>query len=406
MRPVYARSPWVDQFPKSRVPSYAKHRGTIQSDVAIIGGGLTGCATAYACAAAGLSVALFEAERVGRGGSGASTGWITDEPPVAFGDLEDAVGRRVARQAFQAWRRAALDCAALVRRLDLKCHLEPKESLTIARTPGDQQELSRDRKRRMDAGLDAPLVAARAATAAAGFAATGALRSRDSATLDPHRAALGLAAAAVARGARIFERSPVTRSAFGRDEATLTLASGLVRARWVIVATGLPTPLFKPLARHFTVGTRYAVLTAPVPAPVRQHLGARDRLLRDLADPPHRIAWVGGDRLLVSGADGDVVPARLRDRTLVQRTAQLMYELSTLYPDISGLAPAYGWDTPVAATPHGLPVLGPHRNYPHHLFAFSGGDDGVTAAYLASRILLRYCRGEAEPADAAFGFMR
>ena len=41
-----------------------------------------------------------------------------------------------------------------------------------------------------------------------------------------------------------------------------------------------------------------------------------------------------------------------------------------------------------------------------YLFAFSGGDDGVTAAYLASRILLRYCRGEAEPADAAFGFMR
>jgi glycine/D-amino acid oxidase-like deaminating enzyme len=406
MRPVYGRSPWVDQVPKSRVPSYPAYRGTIQADVAIIGGGLTGCATAYACAAAGLSVALFEADRIGRGASGASTGWVTDDPPAAFGELEAALGRRVTRQAFQVWRRAALDFAALLRRLELKCHLEPTESLTVARTAEEQVELSRERKRRLDAGLEAPQMTARAATAAAGFGATGALRSRDGATLDPYRAALGLAAAAVARGARVFERSPVTRSAFGRDEATLTLSSGLVRARWVIVATGVPTKLFKPLARHVAVRSRYAVLTEPVPAAVRHQLGQREYLLRDSADPPHRIAWVGQDRLLVSGADGEVVPARSRDRVLVQRTAQLMYELSTLYPDISGLAPAYGWDAIVATTPHGLPVIGPHRNYPHHLFALAGGGHGITAAYIASRILVRHCRGEADPSDAAFGFTR
>ena len=55
--------------PRSRspaFPAYPKHRGTLDVDVAIVGGGLTGCATAYACAAAGISVALFEADRLGR----------------------------------------------------------------------------------------------------------------------------------------------------------------------------------------------------------------------------------------------------------------------------------------------------------------------------------------------------
>jgi hypothetical protein len=40
------------------------------------------------------------------------------------------------------------------------------------------------------------------------------------------------------------------------------------------------------------------------------------------------------------------------------------------------------------------------------LFAFGNSSHSVTGAYLASRILLRQCSGEMDPADAAFGFHR
>src|SRR5262245_57834979 len=120
----YGRSPWLDEFPKSRVPSYPRHRGTAPIDVVIIGGGLTGCATAYAFAAAGVKVMLLEAEQIGRGTTAFSSGWISENPGVAFGDIEKTIGLRNARHAWQAWRRAALDFAALVRRLPIKWHLE------------------------------------------------------------------------------------------------------------------------------------------------------------------------------------------------------------------------------------------------------------------------------------------
>ena len=100
-----------------------------------------------------------------------------------------------------------------------------------------------------------------------------------------------------------------------------------------------------------------------------------------------------------------MVAGRLRDAALVQRTGQLMYELSTFYPEISGLQPAYGWDAPYSTTSHGLPIIGPHRNYPHHLFALGGdGSQSVTGAYLASRILLRHHQDDPQAADLAFGF--
>ena len=108
----------------------------------------------------------------------------------------------------------------------------------------------------------------------------------------------------------------------------------------------------------------------------------------------------------MSGADGTDVPQRLREKTVVQRTGQLMYELSTMYPDISGIMPAYGWHFPYARTADGLPYIGPHRNFPHHLFAFGDSSRSVTGAYLAGRILLRHYRNELDDADGAFGFHR
>jgi glycine/D-amino acid oxidase-like deaminating enzyme len=224
--------------------------------------------------------------------------------------------------------------------------------------------------------------------------------------IDPYRAILGLAAAAAARGALIFEQSPITRISFTRKYADVVTPAGPIRVTRIIVATGLPTMLFKSLRRHFWFQSTYCALTEPIPAKVRAGLGGRASVVRDTESPPHNIRWVDDDRLLVAGADGDTVSPRLREQTVVQRTGQLMYELSTIYPDISGVMPAYGWELPYARTAEGLPYLGSHRNFPFHLFAFGDSSPSVTGAYLASRILLRHHLGETDASDASFGFHR
>src|SRR5438477_158717 len=78
-------------------PALPRYRGAADAEVVIIGGGLTGCATAYAFAVAGVKVVLLEAERLGRGSSGSSAGWINDDPGIAFADLERARGLRGAK---------------------------------------------------------------------------------------------------------------------------------------------------------------------------------------------------------------------------------------------------------------------------------------------------------------------
>ncbi len=401
----YGRSPWIDQFPKSRVPAFPRQRGAMKTDVVIVGGGLTGCTTAYAFAAAGAKAVLVEGEQLGRGNSGSAAGWMAEDPGVTFADVEKAIGLRGARGAWQAWRRSALDFAALLRRLDVKCQLEARPALDVAVTREQAMRLEREHKARRASGIDAPFLNARAIRGEVAIDGSAALRGNGS-TIDPYRACLGVAAAAAARGAVLFEHSPARKITFTRKAVEVFTAGGSIRADRVVIATGMPTPLFKSLARHFWFRSTYLTLTEPVPAKIRQRLGRRATVVRDCAEPRHLVRWLGDDRLLVSGADGEAPPPRLRDNVIVQRTGQLMYELSILYPDISGLQPAYGWTADYTRAANGLPCIGPHRNYPHHLFVFGDASHSVTGAYLASRILLRRHFEEMDPADEVFGFHR
>jgi glycine/D-amino acid oxidase-like deaminating enzyme len=379
----------------------------LKIDAAIVGGGLTGCVTAYAFAAAGIKVALFEADVLGRGASGASTGWIAEDPGISFVEVEKLVGARKTRQAWEAWRRAALDFAAVIRRLELKCDLEPRGSLLLATTAEQTARLSREQKSRRAAGFDAVAIKGPAIATEAGVANSLGLRGRDGATINPYRATLGFAAAAAHRGALIFEKSAVRKIGFNRKDAEVFTSAGSFRTRRVVVATAMPTSmLFRSLARHFWFKSSYLALTDPVPAKIRNRLGKRSAVIRDTAVPSHVVRWVDDERLLIAGADGPRPADRLREKTIVQRTGQLMYELSTIYPDISGIMPAYGWDAPYALSGEGLPYFGAHRNFPHQLLAFGDSSPGVTGAYLASRILLRHYLDEAESSDEAFSFTR
>jgi glycine/D-amino acid oxidase-like deaminating enzyme len=402
-RTKYGVAPWLGAAKRGR-STYPALAGPLDVQAAIVGGGLTGAATAYACAAAGLRVALLEAGRIGHGASARSAGLIFQSPPQSFVEMQGAHGRREAKTIWTAWRRAALELAVTIRRLTLRCGLAPADAVTVAQAGDVAKTLQRELTARREAGLEGTWMTARALTVL-GVEGAGGIRTKGNALVDPARLCEGFTRAAAVRGAAVFERTRAIRIHAANRRLAVETARGVVACETAVVATGEPTDLFDPLVRHFDMRESYVVQTPPLPARVRSAIRDRSLILQDSQQPPHRLAWTGGDRILWSGADQPRTPERLREKTLVQRTGQLMYELSLVVPAISGIQPEHGWDAPYSIARDGLPFIGPHRNYPRHLFALGLGSNPA-AAFLASRVLLRHLTAASDKADEFFGFAR
>lgn len=404
--PGYGARYWAERTAPNRRRTYSRFTGQHTADVVVIGGGVTGCTAAYGLAQAGLDVVLLEADRLASGSTAASLGAILPEPDARYRLVEDAVGRHVARTAWKEARRSALEFASVLTKLQTRCDLAPATLLINAPTSLDASTLKGEQAARRDANVSAPFLSRPAALQELGTESYGALRSSGAAVFDPVRAALGLATAAAARGARIFERSRVTRTRFTRKEAFVSLSSGTIRTKGVVVATGEPGALFGQLCRHVRRSSGYVVVTHRLTAPMLRETGRHAGVITEISADPHWLRWLPDGRALFAGALSRPVGARQVDQALVQRTAQLMYELSVRYPVISGLPAAWSWEVPVVSTLDGLPWIGPHRNYPFHFFAMALGWHGDGLAWAAARAAGRYFKGEHRPDDEALSFVR
>lgn len=400
----YGTSYWLDRFPASRRPSYPRHRGDLQTEVAIVGGGALGCAIAYVLAAAGIDVTVFEQERLAHAQAGRATGIVVHEPEPCFFDLARQHGVRDARHIYQIARRGSLEYLSALKRLRIECGLQIRDAIHFSSSPDGIQRLQKEYSARREAGLDVASLKGTPLFRQIGVNGFG-LVTHGNASVDPYKATIGLARAAVARGAQIFEQSPVTRIRPRRRTVDIRTEGGVVTASKVVVATGYPIEDFKPLRRRFTRADAYVVLTADLPAVVRREMMSPDVILRDAASPDHWMHW-NGNRVLFAGADQPSVAGRAREKALIQRTGQLMYELSVMRPAISGLMPEYSWDVESSRTIDGVPYYGPHRNYPHHYFAFSGGTGGLGLSFAAARIILRHYQGTPDKGDEPFSFTR
>jgi glycine/D-amino acid oxidase-like deaminating enzyme len=391
----------------TRPAAFERLRGERSCDVAVVGGGLTGTLAAHEFARAGARVVLLEAGRLGSGATGAGLGLVSPGPGVPFSTLRDRFGLRDARWIWETARRSALDLAAFLRRAGVRCDLTPVEEVLLAVGDAQIARLEREHQALKDAGLDVAWLPARRARASYGAEALAALKLGGASTIDPLRACLAVARRLHrAGGGLVFERSPVTRVRAARKSVTLTTTEGTVVASTVVLATGAPSAGCGALARHFREQQAYAVSLPPLDRAGRRPFGEAGAVARDLSDPPHAWRWAPGDTLLFSGVPQRPVAPRQLPRTLVQRTGQLMYELSLLYPHVSGTQPVAGWAVPEVAGLDGLPVVGAHRSFPRHLFALGFGRMGASGSWLAARLLVRQWAGEAQTGDGLLGFGR
>ncbi len=322
-------------------------------DLAVIGGGFTGCSAALEAARAGASVALFEAESIGYGGSGRNVGLVNAglwlPPEVLIAQLGHEGGLRL----IKALAKAPDITFELIDREAIDCEAQRKGTLHLAHSPNGLSDL--EDRHRQGVALGAPLRlldATETAQRTGSHAFFGSLHDPRAGTIQPLAYVRGLARAAQSAGAVLHERSPVSKIVFEKETWALVVGDYKVKARHLLVATnayhlGISDP-FRP---QFVPVQYCQYATAPLPEPLGTAIlpgreGCWDTALvmsslrRDLAG-----------RLIIGGIGNSDRPGGKLHAAWAAR------KLAALFPSLSRQEFTHGWSGRIAMTRDHVPKI-------------------------------------------------
>ena len=398
---------WLARAPQSRpARTYPLFRGRSVSDVVIVGGGITGALVALTFAREGIPVILLEADCVGCGSTAASSALLLQEPDRGLADLTGRYGRAASRRIWELGRDGVRGLVRTLHRHRTACGLVERDAIYYATTPRAFHRLRAEFHLRARAGFAGEWLTAGAVRHATGVAARGAIRTSGNAQFDPYKACLGLMRVAASTGAAIYERSPVTHIHHANGRVRIHTRHGHIDASRVVIATGYATRHFRPLAVRFRMYRTYVLATRPLTDRQRRDVGLGNIMVWDTDRPYHYARWTPEHRLLLGGADRPIRPGQTRSRVFMAATRELRADFERLLPALAGIEIEAAWEGLFALTPDSLPYVGPHRNYPGHLFALGYGGNGMTFGSLAARLLLEHWRGEHGADHRLFRFSR
>jgi gamma-glutamylputrescine oxidase len=362
----------------------------ITTDVAIIGGGITGVSAALHLAERGYKVALLEAQDVGWGASGRNGGQALPGFGCSLHKLRQLTNAETTKRLWDM----SVEAVDLLHGQIARFAIPANPVLGYLHAAIKERQVRELREEQEDlAALGAPvgrlLQGAELHARLASPRYLAALEDHISGHIHPYNYTLGLAAAAQAAGAQIFVQAPVHRLEPG---VKITLHSGRhrVTAAYLLVAGGAYLGgLERKLAGYIMPVGTYIMATEP-----RDDVAALipgNEAVADLNFVLNYFRRSPDNRMLFGGrVSYSTLPPPSLGASMLRRAVQV-------FPQLKGAKVEYLWGGNVDITVNRAPHFG--RLADNILFAHGFSGHGVSLTGLAGKLAAETIAGQAERFD-------
>lgn len=359
------------QVAKDDNQAYPALDGDIETDVLVIGAGITGLTTALQVAEAGKRVAVLEALRVGGGTTGASTGNLYAPVTKGLSTLRKKWGDTVIAQVAASRTEAVDYIEETARRLGIDCAFHRRPLYRVL--TDDDPTLNNSLDEELDALLCVGLAASLVSETPLPFPIHRGLKLDNQAQFDPLRYVQGLARELGRLGVGLYEYSSVLDIDF--DHCRAETATGKVSAESIVLATHTPKGInllqtgMEPL-REYGIAARLSGQDYP-------------QGIFWVLDPFHSIRsyqHAGQDYLIMIGEQhktGEGKPG-------VDYYGRMESYLRSKFPVASV---DYRWSAQQYGSADGLPYIGRRHGSERVFLATGFAGDGLTWGTVAGRLL-------------------
>jgi glycine/D-amino acid oxidase-like deaminating enzyme len=337
-------------------------------DLAIIGGGFTGCAAALEAARQGASVCLLEAETIGHGGSGRNVGLVNAglwlPPDTVRAQMGEAAGTKLLTTLAEAPSRVF----ALIDREALDCEATRNGTLHLAHAPKGLSDLTE--RHRQGRAMGAPLELLDTTETARRTGSTafhGALFDPRAGTIQPLAYVRGLARAAAQAGAHLHEQSPVRSITRERDLWHVASGPHRLRARRLLVATNAYHLNLGPAFQPAFVPVHYCqYATDPLPPALLDTILPGGEGCWDTALVMSSVRRDRAGRVILGGIGNGDGPGATVHAAWARR------KLAALYPALIDTPLTHGWSGRIAMTGDHIPKINAFGPDAFAVFGYSG----------------------------------
>ena len=169
--------------------SYPSLQENIESEIVVVGGGITGALTSHALMEKGYKVLLIDKRDIAQGSSSATTSMLQYEIDVPIHQLTEMIGEDAAAACYKAGIKAIKKLSRLVCNLKLECGFEKKQSLYVAHNKNAVTDLENDFVIRNKHGLGVKWLTAEMVKNQYGIECFGAILSETAASIDAYKLA-------------------------------------------------------------------------------------------------------------------------------------------------------------------------------------------------------------------------
>ncbi|MFD3157849.1 NAD(P)/FAD-dependent oxidoreductase [Haloimpatiens sp. FM7330] len=362
----------------------------LETDVIVIGGGVTGAIASYYFSENNINTVVLEKSRVGFGSSSVTTSLLQYELDQNLNVLTEAISVEDGIKAYKLGLKALKEIDNFIKKYGNNCDYEPKDTLLYTSQNIEKKEIYEEYKLRKENGLDVEFIDEKNNPFSFDLKA-GVCSKLGGAQLDPYKYTHQLLDVACVNGVRVYENTEVVKINYEKEGVEVETNYGYkVKGKIIIVATGYDTRIFTN--RNFgTMTTTFNIATKPI----KNFNGWKNRvLIRDNSDPYNYLRTTGDNRIIIGGEDIEFRPQMLKEEVAYQKYSILENRLKAMFPKIKNVEIEFKYCGAFASTKDNLGFLGPDPNKKNLWYCLGYGANGILFAILGGMMLSKLFLGE------------
>jgi glycine/D-amino acid oxidase-like deaminating enzyme len=382
--------------------SYPSLQENLETEIAVIGAGITGALTSYALMQKGYKVVLLDKRDIAMGSSSATTSMLQYEIDVPLFQLAEMIGEAGAVQCYKAGIKAIKDLAIVVAKENLDCGFENKNSLYLAHSKKAVEDLRKEFEIRQKHQLGVTWLDKNEVEKTYGLQSYGAILSDCGASVDAYKLAHELIKLNVKNGMKVYDQTMIEKFNLDTEKPTITIDNGnIVTCNKVIFCTGFEaTEMIKEdIAKLFYT---YACVSEKGIAMPKQ---LTNTLVWDTDDPYTYMRTTDDGRLLIGGEDSSYNIPFFQQKIKEHKAANLIKKLQRMIPDVKFIQD-FNWGGTFGTTKDGLPYIGASPEFANSLFVLGFGGNGITFSVQAMDIITDMLDNKTHPLEDYYRFGR